>query len=805
MTYRSHRHKTQSNIVHPASCEAAEQFRTQSRHLDHGQQELVTDITGYNLQTGECRLRQLTYGNEKHQKFNQSKYLPYKKFENRFQEDSGPTNSSSDLSLGLRRNDSTNDTVQNSTVNRRAQVLEKSYDVESIAKEKGATASTTAALSVSSQNPTSGLGLLAVKVNQESMNSRSGKLPNKTTFSTVPHLKATHLLPKDLTLPVNFERLRPERQELVIEHERLKERIRDLQLIKPLFTVVGRLKSLVPLTESEEREVQEARRFVALVVDQSLPGKSQRKRAATIRLNFKKKTQRYDDISEDQAAYWCSLLLSRERIDKIDHELEIAEFRANELQTSRSQMTARAGSSHSKARRQPTSNERRRPISANLNREKWSYQAKLESNLELFKTFDSQKETSEQGAECSSTESDLACPTYNQDEDPTSEEEDGAQFVFGAGRSSQTSRNVNSFTASVPFPELPLYNNLDEVQDLEEINRLEDEIQRCERPTNSQAVARKDLQSLKSSTQDFHRDLFLKMQDRKAQLNAITRNEHGIEDNEDTCSDSGSSDLEMHTASSTEPKELFQYRVLAQFVGVDNYEAGIEYVFKTTYSLDKANENVRLLIQQVQHDDYSDEFRRWTLQATHHESGTLDQTLTIGINSAVQAHVWVDRQLISNRDRAYWRARRYSGSNRKSHDIFAVDWTKTITTRSIPAEAIEEEDLFGPETDSTSTTTTEHAPTSSIKYFRLVSQANRHAKDVMLAWYSNIRPSLAEEYARRILDEACEAQLRRLGEEGIWDRTETVEIEDKQGGKQILRSETMRVWIREVIVHGPWN
>jgi hypothetical protein len=468
---------------------------------------------------------------------------------------------------------------------------------------------------------------------------------------------------------------------------------------------------------------------------------------------------------------------------------------------------------------------------------------------ERLRYLESQGFVEDESNECLPTAS-----NYLDADDDVSEEDDGAEYVFGAGR---------------------------QTANMDEINRPENERQReseksNESPQNSKQVEQrgnqrpdqalidamlaKKLGIVNKSSIDEDVQPF----DDLAELDGYVSDTSQASD---TRSTSSTSSRGSRTTDYPQIHQVFKYEVSAEFLGIDIYSASDTYVCGTFHSLERANERVKEIVEPL-----AKQYNKQTdceLQEIM-RNNLLELRVKIGADEAIQARAWVDMKMIEV-DVSKMRSRKARRAIlREERVVWAVDWVKTVTLplmRSIepspPAPTTpssnrdqdgstteEEDDLFGsspspsrslpaaPPPQQSQTTTyqvTTITPSTTEILSSLYStpfRANIAAMDLYLQWYAKfcpaaerppwdkLKPSGGNPYNGALgqVWEGCDEERRRLGDWGLglWEEehflpmetTDNGRDEGEVGGERKAEQrgrERFKVWVRKEGVLGPQN
>jgi hypothetical protein len=682
--------------------------------------------------------------------------------------------------------------------------------------------------------------------------------PERPTFAPVSsRAPAT----KDLTLPKNFSQLAETEKEVIIQHEAAKEKKRDLDVIGSVFWDFAQLlcfpnRELTDRTmQTETDELYDIGRFIGLVVDQNKCGKVRRKRIQDIRENIKRRIEKAARHAPEPTEATIMKEMRRtfrpEHIDFVHKELPKVERLIDHWGHLR-----RSGRDSRKASRKRGSQEvtprkqvrfadeeepdavysfpsrspkltkplkaLKQPGSATENRRQAQYhhqdrlEEKLRAQLKLFETADAE-EIADLQTQVANTQAELE-RIYREDESD-SEEEDGAEFVFGAGL---------DVTRSRPG------------QDINEINSLKDAGQKAsDIHTAQQEEQGRQAPGQLKSRQSFDPELLRQMQLNRAKQLAQVADPSIIEDKATAVA--LDSDTDDGTAASSDDEDEDEDRHVCKYVvwgahrGLANYEDADHYRITATYDKGRAEKRVREHIIGVQGQLPAGtvfDAANWSCNTVYRD-GLLEQHLMLGADVNHEARVWIEKELVDLGEKRFRQAkRRHAVVERFTYKVY---WEKTVTP--VLAEGAEDaeqatdktttapksdrfDDLFGssasPEPASPEMTEARarDAVVTEIsrdeieaRTFSCAVYANRDAKDVFLAWYYTFLPGFANEGYRRQEDESMEQTLESLGDWGLFDRSESLQREEPDGANGVTRKvdEKFRVWVKKIAVKGPGN
>ncbi|EXJ69228.1 uncharacterized protein A1O5_07264 [Cladophialophora psammophila CBS 110553] len=663
-----------------------------------------------------------------------------------------------------------------------------------------------------------------------------------------------------LTLPKNFDQYSEEEKEVIVKHEVAKERKRDLDALGSVFWTFAQLRCFSDreMTErtiqTETNELYEIGKFIALVIEQGRPGKIRRTRIQDIRDNIRRRVQKAAESSEEPSdvAVLTEMrrTFSQKHIDIIDDETPKIQEEIDHWGALRSTRSTKRHNARTRGHRKERTKERKEE-KANKKQVRFADEGtqiirskppksnpikngqtqadrqeelieKLRAQLKLFETAD-QEEVEEIQNRVAEIETELERASQHADGDD-SEEDDGAEFVFGAGH--------DVLMVTTARGRMAEESNMEEEQDIEEINRLEDgrqkeagtyalQRQRVEKPASSQQKfdpgLLKQMQLKKSQplqSQGFDPELLRQMQlKRDQQLEAAT--DPTIIDRDAV----GESDSEGDAASGTtsdedEDRQVFRYTVWGAFVGVEIYKNADHYYFMKTYNVSRAQDKVREIISAIHQYASSKngtELDRVNVQTELHYE-LMEQHIVLGEDSTVEARVWIERDLVDLKEKAFRAAKRQRAVKRVA--TFAVYWEKTVTPLIRTEETNDTDpdgfaDLFE-ESPEDKAKAEEPVTTSisqdQIEFFTTPILANRHAKDLYLTWHFTFLPGWQNEGYRRLEDESMEQYLEELGSWGLFIREEgfdRVDVDESGGERRV--EEKFKVWVKKIAVKGPGN
>ncbi|KIV83587.1 hypothetical protein PV11_05601 [Exophiala sideris] len=625
-----------------------------------------------------------------------------------------------------------------------------------------------------------------------------------------------------LTLPPNFEKFSEDEQKVILEHEIAKARKRDLEQIDRTTHSIGLLRCLGTFTETESNELDEVRKYIAQVVERGECGKVRRKRISDIQGNMRRRAQGFQEPSSEEIDKWLLRMFNINKLNFVKEELARVDEKVAELGDVRRNMHTKR---HSKADKRykkknvrfsepmedhgasrvqtPRPERRERPRyngeNATENRRLAQYahqdrlREQLQAKLRLYDQASQPAEVIELPEQSDDTPESSRAHRSDGDE---SEEDDGAEFVYGPGRNASTSPLPN--TAAISD-----IHNPRAVQDLKEINRLEDARQK-----ESGTHATQRLNAAPAS-QRFDLELLENMKRKKVlgELGPSTSdqilNAGAVEDDSeiDSSDDSDSEDEDEEE----EDRQVFKYTIMATFAGIDIYKTADEYIMKSTYKLDSAMKHVSAIIQSVfkqfppKGGERDGDFK---LDATY-EDGLMRQHLMTGKDYDVEARVWIEKEIVDLDKKAFRCAKRKKVITDRA--LYTVVWEKIITPVLEEAEAAADDadSLFGDESlrQTTNEPVVTTIPNNEIAYFTSSILANRYAKDIYMAWHYQFLPGVQNEGYRRLEDEAMEEDLERLGSFGLFSREESFQLVEH--GRRV--EEKFKVCVRTIEVMGPTN
>ncbi|OAL36641.1 hypothetical protein AYO20_03973 [Fonsecaea nubica] len=676
---------------------------------------------------------------------------------------------------------------------------------------------------------------------------------------------------RGLTLPKNFDQFSEEEKDVIVQHEIAKERKRDLDALGGVVWTFAQLRCFSDreITErtmqTETNELYDIGRFISLVIEQGKPGKMRRTRVQDIRDNIRRRVQKAAESSEEPSdvAVMTEMrrTFSQKHIDFINdetpkvqkeidhwgglrserksrrHNIRPREHRKKERPSVRTEEKSgkkqvRFVEDETRAARDKRPTSKARAVDGRQAQSDSQAEIinKLKAQLRLFETAD-QDEVAELQSQVAEIEAELERATqYRHDDDEESEEDDGADFVFGAGQNAQSASQGSAMDQSQYRESF-----IEEEHDTAEINHLEDGRQRDSAPhdpTPSQQQRDPELlgqmrmeRSQAMQSQGFDPELLRQMQlRREQQLEAST--DPTIIDRATAGESDSETEVESEDASDgdrDENDQVFRYTVWGVFRGVEIYKDADHYYFLKTYDAAKAQDKVREIVTGVHRYAASatgTEVSRVSMK-TELKYELMEQHIALGDDLTIQAKVWIERDLVDLAQKAFRAAKRQRAV--KQAATFAVYWEKTITpvdrrdgeteTEADRGRASDElDDLFSESAKDTAQAAaaapvTIFIPQDEIEHFTTPILANRHAKAVYLEWHNTFLPGWQDEGYRRLEEESMEQYLETLGDWGHFVREESFERVEKDGrhGGQRRVEEKIRVWVKKIAVKGPGN
>ena len=852
------------NAPNPYSRQAADRYRTQNRHLDESASPKRSEqITPKGADDGEARLRAFT---SKTHEANTVIRPPASILRSHSPlQQQRPKFHAIDLS--------------GTTPIRRARVMSPdgidagSIEVEDqpgISQPRSNTVSFDEDVDLADETPDrplSGLEMLAKKA--QAVEKRA---------STFTQSRAVDNPEVGVIANIDFE----DEQQVKDEHERLKDQLRDLQAIDTTGIEIARLRSLGPLHAAEVKEEREVLKFVNIVLGRSLSGKYTRPRIQKIRANMTYRLMKESAVAtDDEVEEELVKLLGKDQRDLLKRALDSLEDAIAEMKTRRQKVIMKRhnakdnpkthanhkANGYYKSKKQvrfanaldATGKVRRdladgtvidldgpkkkaRPLGKEAREA-----IRLRKALALFETpISNAPPASHTSSRAQDSESDV------------SEEDEGAEYVLGAGR---TSTANSSFTASTN----DLYRNrqqdLGVEQDLDEIARLETERQARD---NTLAASRSSnalqLQRAMGGGQRPDLELIERMKQSQISRQQIIDAELPFDDLAEVFDSSDVSVASTASTSSTDSSsdddegyliDKFRYQILGEFAGVGTYSQKEEYRFERFHSEAIANTKLRSMVSNIEDNcRLPGEFCHTQVVKN---KGRIEGSVQLG-DCRLEARFWIEKQTVTVDTRKLKLSKAKMAKLREVRRHWAVDWEKTVTetvtveatstppaqTASPTANAVlvevedEDDDLFGPsppppafpppQPEPVSTTTkeliTKTTPTTTEilgNQFTKVSHANITARNVYMAWYAQFFPAHERPFWGKIVPASGNPYEGTLGQvyagtdedlirwsdeyEGVWE----MEVDLTDGVTGIGRKEKMRVWVREVGVRGPQN
>ncbi|EXJ54515.1 hypothetical protein A1O7_09855 [Cladophialophora yegresii CBS 114405] len=848
----------------PLSPEAAEQYRTQSRRLsDYDHKPRAPDSRGRHLSSGSLSDSHLLSQSRKDLEDREQRLRTAKKQISRSLIDR--ISNSRDISENYddeegeavmnRPSQETRSTVQRRPLSGFELLAAKKKAQDDLKNDSNQCLYEDTSVTYKPKNQP--ISKVQVATAKEALLENNTLRPERPTFA--PAFSRTPAI-KDLTLPKNFGQLKETEKEVVVQHETAKERKRDLDTIGSVFWEFAQLlcftnRELTDRTmQTETDELFDIGKYIGLVVDQNKSGKARRKRIQDIRDNIKRRIDKaarhqpepteaaiitemrrtfrpeqvdfiHNELPKIQKVidYWGDLRRSGKDTRKPSRKREVTSTKKQvRFADEQEQDVVYSFPNESPCPSKPkTALKRSGNATENRRQAQYDRQARLEEKLrvqlKLFETVDT-PEIADIQNQVAETQAEIGRIEQQRQEDSDSEEEDGAEFVLGAG-------------LDVGRAHLE--------QDINEINSLEDARQReaGTHVSQRQEQAHQAPGQLKSR-QSFDPELLRQMQLNRAKKLAQIADPGIIEDKATAVALDSDSDVDTTASSSDDDEDgdrrICKYIVWGAFRGFADYEDADHYRITATYDKERAEKRVREHIISIQGQLPAGtvfDAGNWSCNTVYRD-GLLEQHLMVGTDVDHEARVWIEKELVHLGEKRFKQAkRRHAVVERFTYKVY---WEKTVTpVLTEDEEATEQaaekaketrlepefegyEDLFGvspsPET-ATARPTTRDAVTTEIsrdeieaRTFSCAIYANRDAKDVFLAWYFAFLPGVANEGYRRQEDESMEQTLEALGDWGLFDRSESLQ-KDVVGPTGVTGrvEEKFRVWVKKIAVKGPGN
>ena len=605
-------------------------------------------------------------------------------------------------------------------------------------------------------------------------------------------------------------------QQIMQEHERLKDQKRDLDVVKGVYWEVASIYALDDLTAREQDELRELRKFVkAVLIDQG-PGKFWRKRAQDIRSNMK---TRLEKLLRENAApvksdvqKCLSILLKESRIAILDQLLKQNEDRGDDLRARRFDLKEQRKNLSKKEKRVRSAERKPRQQKVTKAQREREHAGELQRTLDrmpgtrLDLVAFSKPSTGALGGK------DLERSSYAepQSESEISEETEGEDNYPGAGvRPSEALDFMGRARHQIPAPQELVI----EEDDIEEIHRIDDERQQEQAEQGRLENVDSDVDMDRPPVierQQFDKKLLREMR-RKDRDRGIT---HPFDDLDELSDDS---------SVPTGIVRQFRYNVMGAFKGSARYSEGVEQPLRFFQNEGQAQTFLRRFITDLADENASTYGNNYDLN-TVTRGGRYEQMLVMGDNEEVSARVWIEREVINvdlDRIAATKAMKRKLAMERVVYRVSITTTSESATTAAAATSQAaatqahaEEDELFGRSRSPTPTPIPPPATSPSPKetrYFSVASLANRSAKDAYMHWYSRFDPSFPSGlrafprdkctigYSGMLghMSDALDEELRTLGDVGCWRNSQEVV---HQG-----RRESWKGIVEEVCVEGPSN
>lgn len=657
---------------------------------------------------------------------------------------------------------------------------------------------------------------------------------------------------RSLVLPKNFHTLKEEDKSIIVQHETLKERRRDLEVIDRVTRSIAYLRCAGCFSLREENEFAEVLRFMKLVLRENKYGKLARKRIQDIRTNMEHRSQGLE-ANKDEVDQWYYGLFDRNDLTKLRQSLTDIQDEISDLGEIRNELVSKRNRNHKKkavtfdlsssqnptpTRRPPRLNRRNNSGNATENRRNAQY-ARQDRQIELLREKLGQFNSclSEDLPQSSQGEFDSFPGNDSDRESNISEDTTGAEFYHGLSQ--------NDSNAALEAQSKVRLDTTKQCESAPLIGSQRPDPELLERMRAKQNSAANRPQIVEDVSEITGTGLISPPEEVQA-----------VEDENECTSDEETDDEDEDDKA---PKQFFKYTVWGTFFGVDGYTDNDRYEFKKTYNLQLANQNITFLVDwfKQKYTSIGIGVDQWDF---HHkfDHGMIEQQMDLGPDMKVSMRFSMTKEIVSLGEKAYRRARFKNVVVREF--VYIVDWKHITTpvpegvdapegqaqtqqgTDQLPgSDDCEDDDLFDPEaTNSTPVESiTTDCPASELRHYNDVATANREASQRYLEWHFKFLPGLPNEGYRRLESDSTEEYLKRLADIGHYDRSNTlygeIEVEEGEGegeGEESLLTqedddgnqsaltratagftaprrqrvqEWFRVWVRKEHVFGPGN
>lgn len=562
---------------------------------------------------------------------------------------------------------------------------------------------------------------------------------------------------RSLVLPKNFHTLKEEHQSIVVRHETLKERRRDLEVIDRVTRSIAQLRCAGAFTSREEKEIVEVDRFMRLVLRENKYGKLARKRIQDIRCNMDQRAQGFE-ADEHELTQWYRGLFDSKDLAKLKQSLsdiqgEISEVGAirNEQVSSRHRIHkkktvafALPSSQNSTRVRHPARNNRLSVSAVATENRRDSQHAHQDRQIEEIRGKLLRFPTSLSEGPERASQGELGASSGNESDNESivSEDTTGAEYYHAHPQNAsavadpQSQLDTTKQSDQEPPPPVPVVGS--QRFDAQLLQQLRERHQARGIQANGESEAIKDGES---------------------ETDTVCGPDEAEQEDDDD-------DDEEEEES---PKQLFLYTLWGTFFGVQKqypeYTDHDKYRFRKTYKVETAIEMMASLAQEFRY-----KHARAGIGADQSNTNIklihdlVEVHVDLGPDGEAGARFFMTRKAVSMSEKAYRRAR--AAQNIKVREsIYVVEWELRSTRLPERESESAPEDL----------TTTTLIPTSQLIHYNDIATANRQALRIYLDWHFRFLPGLENEYWRRLESEHAEKDLQRLGDWGLWNREETLE------------------------------
>lgn len=671
----------------------------------------------------------------------------------------------------------------------------------------------------------------------------------------------------DILLTKKVRELTGSHAEIAQRRDRFKERQRDLASILGVSMKLALLLSVDDTNTSIPKWLEEITEFIDAVLKKNRSGKLQRRRIDDIRSTLERRLHSLSEPPEHVAEKRFAEVLNPHYLAQIQSEIPQIE---DEVKKAQAEIKAQSNQKYKSKRNglqalhrdETRTNAKKRP-SVRTNRGVGQRNideqtAGIKAQLALFYAQDSQTSRTIDAVDSMDLGSSFA---ESDDESDVSEEDEGERCMRPIGLASPIPGQV---VQSAPSVDKQISVTKPNVPSFAEAAK---EVQAPER-TAYTGTQRPDEEMIKRMEQRRAQQQIRSSQEAPVHSHIADEVEESSEVDEDTGTEELVSDEEVALDEIAQDEDgnpiCWQYTVAVKTVGL-GADDDFEHIACITFDKKKAKAKLDAITGW-----FTKEYRRlnpdisvdsYKVTVDNHPNGNVTQELKIGPLRESGYHATLTREVVKKAEVDYELAKKWQIV--RSHKSWFVDFKKSITpyhedpavlkepgiqseqepainveqplTDPVNSEIVDDtaametsqassrststsdtESLFGdgrsgasqPSPPSTCTSipfvssfqSAERLTGDQVRTYTTVSLANRHAKKVFMAWY--VKALSGEENVLYLAqqDAEFEDELRESGDDHKWDHEDECLVTNEDGTRQMER---MHVWVRPVPRYGP--